>query len=98
MILKTAKSVTEAVLVKLNMEYKLLAKSESKVTFYVYDLWLENQKMYIDIYNNEYIITLKERYATPCIRVTFKTQSELAIELTRDIIYYWSGSKKLCTK
>ena len=98
MILKTAKSVTEAVLVKLNMEYKLLAKSESKVTFYVYDLWLENKKMYIDIYNNEYIITLKERYAPPCIRVPFKTQSALAIELTRDIVYYWNVGKRLCTK
>lgn len=98
MILKTAMNVVESVLVTLDMNYKLLSKSDIKATFYVYDIWLENRKMYIDIFDNEYIITLKERYSAPCIRVIFKTQNALAIELTRDVVYYWFVSKRLCTQ
>lgn len=96
MILKTAMNIAESVLVTLNMDYKVLAKSEAKVTFYVYDIWLENRKLYIDIYDNEYIITLKDMYSQPFIRVTFKTQNALAIELTRDILYYWKLGGRLC--
>ncbi len=98
MILKTAINVVESVLVTLNMDYKLVSKSDIKVTFYVYDIWLENRKLYIDIFDNEYIITLKDRYSKPSIRVTFKTQNVLAIVLTRDILYYWKLGKRLCTK
>lgn len=98
MILKTAMNVVESVLVTLDMNYKLLSKSDRKVTFCVYDIWRENRKLYIDIFDNEYIITLKERYSSPCIRVIFKTQNALAIELTRDVVYYWFIGKRLCTE
>lgn len=98
MILKTAMNVVESVLATLDIKYTLLSKSDIKATFYVYDMWLENRKLYIDIYNNEYIITLKDRYSQPCIRVIFKTQNMLAIVLTRDILYYWKLGERLCTK
>lgn len=96
MILKTAMNVVESVLATLDLKYTLLSKSDIKATFYVYDIWLENRKLYIDIFDNEYIITLKERYSAPCIRVTFKTQNALAIFLTRDVVYYWNIGKRIC--
>lgn len=98
MVLKRAMQIVESVLETLDMNYMLLSKSDIKATFYVYDIWLENRKMYIDIFDNEYIITLKDRYSAPCIRVIFKTQNALAIELTRDVLYYWFVSKRFCTQ